>query len=86
MPSSVKTLLVCLAVAAPALAQGAPPDLDQSHSELRPFLARYATDRSGLNRRYRVPLSPARRDRMKGFYEGWLTSIEGMPFDQMSGV
>ena len=65
MPSTLGTLLVWLALAAPALAQDAPGDLDQSHSELRPFLERYATDRSGLTRRYRVPLSPVRREKKR---------------------
>jgi hypothetical protein len=86
MPPLPKTVLVWLALAVPALAQGAPADLDSSHSELRPFLARYATDRSGLTRRYRVPLSPARRDRMKRFHDGWLATVEGLPFEQMSGA
>jgi hypothetical protein len=84
MPSIHGTLLVLLALGAPALAQDQSGDLDQTHSELRPFLERYAADRSGLMRRYRVPLSPARRERMKRFHEGWLDTIDGFPFDGMS--
>ena len=84
MPATFRTLLVWLALVAPAFAQGVADDLDQSHSELRPFLKRYATDRSGLTRRYRLPLSPARRDRMKRFHEGWLATVDGFPFEEMS--
>lgn len=83
MPSVATILLAVLALAASSLAQ-APPDLDQTHSELRPFLERYATDRSGLTRRYHVALSPERRARMKRFYDGWLASIQGFPFEEMS--
>jgi hypothetical protein len=84
MSTLARTSLVWLACTLPALAQGAPADLDQTYSELRPFLQRYATDRSGLIRRYHVALSPERRERMKRFYEGWLASIDGIPFEPMS--
>jgi hypothetical protein len=84
MSPAAKTLLVCLTLAAPALTQDVAVDLDQSHSELRPFLERYATDWYALNRRHRVPLSPARRQRMKRFYTGWLDAVDALPFEQVS--
>jgi hypothetical protein len=49
MPPTRKTLLVWLALAAPALAQDASGDLDPSHSELRPFLERYARPDEALS-------------------------------------
>lgn len=70
--------LLLLAASAPAQSSG---DLDKSHSDMAPLLERYATDRGSLGRRYRVPMSPARRDRMKRFHNEWLETVAKVPFD-----
>jgi len=45
--------------------------LEASTSELRDLVARYSADRSALQRRWSVAYSPARRERMREFYESW---------------
>jgi len=47
-----------------------------SMSELRDTVDRYATDRAALLRRYDVPYSPARQERMRTFYEEWRSRPE----------
>ncbi len=46
-----------------------------STSELRDLVARYSADRSALLRRWNVDYSPARRERMREFYESWQTRL-----------
>ena len=76
--------VLCLAVAcAPAFAQSS-GDLDDSTSEMRRLIGRYATDRASLRRRYRVPMSPLRSERMRHFYTAWLHSIEQLDFKKLS--
>ena len=45
--------------------------LAAASSELRDLVARYSTDRAALLRRWDVDYSPARRERMRAFYEEW---------------
>ena len=47
-----------------------------SASELRDLVARYSADRSALLRRWNVDYSPARRERMREFYESWQTRLD----------
>ena len=47
-----------------------------STSELRDLVARYSADRSALLRRWNVDYSPARRERMREFYEAWQTRLD----------
>ena len=49
-------------------------------SEMRDFLERFATDRSGLNRFYDISTSPIRLNRMKEFYTGWLEKLKEVDF------
>ena len=58
--------------------------VDASESELRPIIERYAVDRAVLARVYDVPMSPARRDRLREFHEEWLRALETLAFDDLS--
>jgi uncharacterized protein (DUF885 family) len=76
---SVPALLL-LASLASAQSSG---ELDTSRSGMAQLIERYTTDRASLGRRYRVPMSPARRARMKRFHEDWLARIGKLPFDPL---
>ena len=78
-----RLFLVLIAAVSVARAQ-AGLDLDQSHSELKAFLERYAVDRAALERRYDVAMSPLRRSRMAAFFTEWLGVVESLPFDALS--
>jgi hypothetical protein len=72
--------LLSLAVSVRAQSSG---DLDMSHSEMRPYVERYAVDRESLRRRHRVPLSPQRRDRMRRFFGEWEKTLDTLAFEAM---
>jgi hypothetical protein len=55
----------------------------QEDSPLRSFVERYSQDRSALFRRYGIPFSPVRRDRMRGFYREWEGKLEGLDYDAL---
>jgi len=75
-------LLPILAIATPAAvaAQQIPTN---TTSELRDTVDRYATDRAALLRRYDVPFSPARQERMRAYYEEWGSRLRAMNFDAL---
>jgi uncharacterized protein (DUF885 family) len=52
-------------------------------SELRDTVERYATDRAALLRRYDVEMSPARRDRMRAYYDDWRARLRRIDFDAL---
>jgi hypothetical protein len=52
-------------------------------STLRDGVDRYGTDRATLLRRYDMPWSATRRDRLREFYSGWLTRLNDLPFQQL---
>ncbi len=52
-------------------------------SSLRHDVERYTLDREALLRRYRVPFSPARRARMRAFYQGWRDRLETMDYESL---
>jgi len=52
-------------------------------SPLRSLVERYSQDREALFRRYAVPFSPDRQDRMGKFYSQWQSDLEGMDFDAL---
>ena len=52
-------------------------------SQLRDAVDRYGTDRSTLMRRYDLPWSATRRDRLREFYNGWNGRLAAMAFDQL---
>jgi uncharacterized protein (DUF885 family) len=59
-------------------------ELDQSKSELRGVIERYAADRGSLSRSYPVEISPARQARFKQFYGDWLATLGKMNFEALS--
>jgi len=59
-----------------------PPEFAEP-SEMRDFLERFTTDRSGLNRFYDISTSPVRLSRMKEFYTGWLDEVKDVDFYSM---
>jgi uncharacterized protein (DUF885 family) len=79
MPRRTTILLGALLTIAdaPIAAQQAPLS---TTSELRDTVDRYATDRAALLRRYDVPLSPARQERMRTYYEEWRGRLRSMDF------
>ncbi|UCG88695.1 MAG: DUF885 domain-containing protein [Gemmatimonadota bacterium] len=64
------------------------PDLvglvNRTESELASVVQRYANDRAALGRRWDVPNSPDRRDRLRQFYERWTSSLNDVDFDGLS--
>jgi hypothetical protein len=62
-----------------AAQQGATPDLfvlvDTEGSAMASVVRRYSADREALLRRWHVPYSPVRRERMRAFYEDWLRAL-----------
>jgi uncharacterized protein (DUF885 family) len=75
----------------PALAPGRgwgddPPGLAslvafaRSESDLRVAVDRYLLDKAAIERRYEVPYSPARDDRLRTFYQGWQRRLAELDF------
>jgi len=56
---------------------------DATVSEMRNVVERYSADRQALFRRYTLPYSPARRDRLRTFYTQWLTQLHDMDFESL---
>lgn len=48
---------------------------------LRDTVERYTLDRDALGRRYAVPYSPARRDRLRAFYREWQGRVGAIAYD-----
>ena len=88
--------LAVLALPLPAASQGQatgledPPTLDalvdfsREQSDLQVAVIRYREDRAALMRRYDIPLSPVRRDRLRAFYEGWMDALARTDFDRLN--
>jgi hypothetical protein len=57
---------------------------DRTQSDLRVAIDRYGQDRSALFRRYDVPFSPRRAQRLEEFYQGWLDRLEELEFDALN--
>ena len=87
--------VVALLAAVPAAAQTGtgmedPPALDalvdfsRGVSDLRVAVTRYQEDRAALLRRYDIPLSPIRRERLRSFYRGWQGALSAMDFDGLN--
>lgn len=93
MRYSLLSLLLTLLVVPSAQAQdglASTPDLaslvafGQSQSDFRVAVERYRSDRSALLRRFDVPMSEARRDRMARFYTEWMDALEATPFASLN--
>lgn len=52
-------------------------------SELRELVERFVADRDGLLRIYSVPGSTLRNRRLREFYQGWQSRLDGMNFDAL---
>src|SRR6476660_9082465 len=59
-------------------------DLDESPSEMRAMIERYAVDRFALGRFFSVETSPTRQARLNQFYTDWLAALRPLNFDAMS--
>lgn len=53
-------------------------------SELRDTVDRFSADRQGIQRFYNIPGSRERRERLRGFYQGWLRALPAIAFDGLS--
>src|SRR5689334_15910690 len=64
----------------------APSDtaVDNGTSEMRPIIEYYIADRGSLQRSFFVNNSPARRERLRKFYQDALDRIPKLNFDAMS--
>lgn len=51
-----------------------------SPSSLRPLVERYTLDLQALLRRYSVPFSPARRDRLKRYFTHWQAEVDALDY------
>lgn len=87
-----RLLLLAVLVPLPLAAQDAGdpvvPDLPAliatPRSELAAVVARWASDRSALGRRYAVEYSPERRERLRRFHATWLARLDELPFATLS--
>jgi hypothetical protein len=52
----------------------------RSESDLRVAVDRYLLDKAAIERRYEVPYSPARDDRLRVFYQGWQRRLADLDF------
>ena len=78
-----RTILLLGTFVSTAVAQTAAQAPSSTTSELRDTVDRYAADRAALLRRYDVPLSPARQERMRAHYEEWRSRLRAMDFDRL---
>ena len=59
---------------------GALVDFGRTQSDLRVAVQRFEEDRRALGRRYDIPYSALRRERMRVFYSGWLARLGELDF------
>jgi uncharacterized protein (DUF885 family) len=52
-------------------------------SEMRNVVERYSSDRQALFRRYTIPYSPARNQRLHDFYDQWHVALRDMDFEAL---
>lgn len=79
------TGIALLAVsAAPVAAQRLAPPSPTALSELRDTISLYVSDRGALLRRWTVPYSPARAQRMTAFFTDWRARLRRVNFDRLS--
>jgi uncharacterized protein (DUF885 family) len=58
--------------------------LDQSKSEMRPYIQLFTADLEALDRYYSIPFAKSRIKRFTAFYDDWLTRINQINFDGLS--
>lgn len=59
-------------------------DFGRGQSDLRVAVERYTRDREALFRRYDIPYSTQRRDRLRGFYAGWAARLGELDFEALN--
>jgi uncharacterized protein (DUF885 family) len=59
-------------------------DLDLSHSEMRPLVQRFSSDRAILFRTYNLELSSVTQARVRQFYTDWTARLAKTDFEPMS--
>ena len=85
LPGFLFYVLAAMLWAPPVSAfQPKPADFDNSMSEMRPAIERFAADRASLNRAYATVLSPSRRSRFKQFFTDWEARLATVNFESMS--
>jgi hypothetical protein len=82
-PVCVCPVILTLLLASTSSAASEEPLL-AAESELRDLVARFATDREALSRRYPVESSPERIARLARFYDEWRDRAQGIDFDPLS--
>jgi uncharacterized protein (DUF885 family) len=55
-----------------------------TESRMREVVERYREDREAVERRWSVPYSPARRDRLRTFQEGWQARLATVDYDALA--
>lgn len=75
-------------VLASALMAAVPPqakgdDLDASLSPMRALVERYATDLKLLERKYPVPMSGERRERLAAYFASWRERLDAVEFERL---
>jgi uncharacterized protein (DUF885 family) len=56
----------------------------RQESDLRTAIERYDEDRGALMRRYDVPGSPVRRERLAAFYQSWQSALDATNFSDLN--
>jgi uncharacterized protein (DUF885 family) len=81
-----RTLLLCglLLCATPVAAQRTAPPSPSALSELRDTVSLFISDRGAMLRRWSVPYSPARAERLTAFYTDWRARLARMDFNRLS--
>jgi hypothetical protein len=64
--------------------QPPPGEFDNSMSEMRPAIERFAADRASLNRAYATVLSPSRQSLFNQFFTDWEARLATVKFESMS--
>jgi dipeptidyl aminopeptidase/acylaminoacyl peptidase len=59
-------------------------EIDREPGEMRAVIERYNADSGSLRRSLPAGPSPARRERLKAFYGGWLDTLRRLDFETMS--
>ena len=83
---SVNRLLCTIGVLGVGLLQAADVDLAEltsTRSAMRAVVERYEQDEGNLSRFYNIASSPARRERMRQFYDEWLGRLGQLNFDSL---
>lgn len=59
-------------------------EYNRTESDLRAAIERYIADRAAIQRRYPVPYSPVRQDRLRTMASGWLARLAELDFEGLN--